>query len=139
MDKDLSDIFDQLYRLGISANYVGFFQTACAVALCRADPGRLQLVTKEIYPEVAKLCGTSWHAVEHNIRTVCAIAWENNRHLLELLAHKPFPRKPCNAQFLAILLHSLALRQVIAGGGKLTIDPNWGKIRSSQTKKREDD
>ena len=31
MDKGFSDIFDLLYRLGVSANYTGFFQTACAV------------------------------------------------------------------------------------------------------------
>ena len=111
MDKEICDIFDLLYRLGISANYTGFFQTACAVELCRADPERLLLVTKRVYPEVARLCGTSWSAVERNIRTVCGIAWENNRCLLEQLAHKPFPQKPYNAQFLAILLYSSTIYQ----------------------------
>ena len=107
MDKWFCDIFDLLCRLGISANYTGFFQTACAVELCRVEPERLLLVTKRVYPEVARLCGTSWSAVERNIRTACGIAWENNRNMLELLAHKAFPRKPYNAQFLAILLHGL--------------------------------
>ena len=107
MDERFCDIFDLLYRLGISANYTGFFQTACAVELCREEPERLKLITKKIYPEVAWLCGTSGSAVEHNIRTVCDIAWKNNRCLLEQLAHRSFPQKPHNAQFLAILLHSL--------------------------------
>ena len=107
MDKGFSDIFDLLYRLGLSANYTGFFQTACAVELCRAEPERLLLVTKRVYPEVARLCETSWSAVERNIRTACGIAWENNRPLLERLAHKPFRQRPNNAQFLAILLSGL--------------------------------
>ena len=107
MNKGFSDIFELLSRLGISANYTGFFQTACAVELCRAEPERLLLVTKKVYPEVARLCGTSWNAVERNIRTACGVAWENNRHLLERLAHKPLQQKPNNAQFLAILLYSL--------------------------------
>ena len=111
MDKDFCDIFDLLYRLGISANYTGFFQTACAVELCRAEPERLLLVTKRVYPEVARLCGTSCSAVERNIRTACGIAWENNRRLLERMAHKPFPQKPYNTQFLAILLYSLPAYQ----------------------------
>ena len=72
-----------------------------------AEPERLLLVTKMVYPEVAKLCGTSWNAVERNIRTVCGIAWKENRPLLEQLAHKHFPQKPHNTQFLAILLYSL--------------------------------
>ena len=109
MDKRFSDIFDLLYWLGISANYTGFFQTACAVELCRAEPERLLMVTKGVYPEVARRCGTSRNAVERNIRTVCGIAWENNRHLLEQLAHRPFPQKPYNAQFLAILLYNLPI------------------------------
>ena len=107
MDKEFCDIFGLLCRLGISANYTGFFQTACAVDLCRAEPERLLLVTKRVYPEVARLCGTSCSAVERNIRTACGIAWESNRCLLERLAHKPLPQKPYNAQFLAILLYSL--------------------------------
>ena len=109
MDKEFCDIYDLLYGLGISANYTGFFQTVCAVELCRADPTRLQLVTKQVYPEVARRCKTSWIAVERNIRTVCAIAWKNNRHLLEQLGRRPFPQRPHNAQFLAILLYSLPI------------------------------
>ena len=109
MDQGGCDILNLLNRLGISANYTGFFQTACAVKLCRTEPERLLLVTKKVYPEVARLCGTSWSAVERNIRTACGIAWENNRHLLERLAHKPLQRKPNTAQFLAILLYSLPI------------------------------
>ena len=109
MDNGLYDIFELLCRLGISANYMGFFQTACAVELCRAEPERLLLITKKVYPEVARLCGTSWSAVERNIRTACGLAWKNNPCLLEELAHKPLPQKPHNAQFIAILLYNLPI------------------------------
>ena len=108
MDRGFGNIFDLLTQLGISANYTGFFQTACAVELCRTDPERLLLITKRVYPDVARLCRSSCGAVERNIRTACSIAWKNNRLLLEQLAHKRFPHKPYNAHFLAILLYSLA-------------------------------
>ena len=111
MDKTSYEVFELLCRLGVSANYNGFAQTACAVKLCRDEPERLTLVTKRVYPDVASLCGTSCSAVERNIRTACGIAWKNNRRLLEHLACKPFPQKPHNTQFLAILLYSLLIYQ----------------------------
>ena len=107
MEKQFSDICELLYGLGISANYTCFSQVACAVKLCREDPERLQLVTRKVYPEVARLCGTNGKAVERNIRTACSIAWKSNQHLLEQLGRRPFPKRPHNAQFLAILLYSL--------------------------------
>ena len=113
MDKESCNIFGLLCRLGISANYAGFFQTAYAVELCLAEPERLLLVTKLVYLEVARRYGTNCGAVERNIRTVCGVAWKNNRRLLEQLAHKPLPQKPRNTQFLTILLYSLSMYQSI--------------------------
>ena len=102
-----AEIYDLLYRLGVSANYTGFFYTAYAVALCAQQSDRLLLVTKWLYPEVAKQYGTKWQTVERNIRTVGNIIWRENRSLLECLAHRPLAQKPCNAQILAILSASL--------------------------------
>ena len=103
----MTDIYDLLYRLGVTANYTGFFHTAYAVSLCVEQPDRLLLVTKWLYPEVAKQYGTNWKAVERNIRTVSCIIWRKNRPLLEELAHRRLEQKPRNTQMLAILLSSL--------------------------------
>ena len=102
-----------LSRLGITANYTGFRYTAYAVTLCATRPGRLQLVTKWVYPEVAKRYGTNWKAVERNIRSVGRIAWEQGRPALEELAGRALPQKPYAAQLLAIL--SCALLSQYAG------------------------
>ena len=59
---------DLLYQLGISANYKGFFHAAYAVSLCMERQDRLLLVTKWLYPDVAKRYRTNWKAVERNIR-----------------------------------------------------------------------
>ena len=48
-----SAVHNLLCRLGITANYMGFLYTACAVELCAMQPERLQLVTKWVYSEVA--------------------------------------------------------------------------------------
>lgn len=103
----LTEIYDLLCRLGATANYTGFFHAAYAVSLCVEQPDRLLLVTKWLYPEVAKQYGTTWKAVERNIRTVNSVIWRENRSLLEQLARRPLVRKPCTAQMLAILSTSL--------------------------------
>lgn len=102
-----TEIYDLLYRLGVTANYTGFFHMAYAVSLCVEQPDRLLLVTKWLYPEVAKQYDTNWKAVERNIRAVNCIIWRENRSLLEELSHRRLEQRPRNAQLLAILAASL--------------------------------
>ena len=98
---------DLLYSLGVTANYKGFLHTTYAVSLCMERQDRLLLVTKWLYPDVARRYGTNWKAVERNIRTVGRVIWNSNRPLLEDLARRELSQKPCTAQLLAILHASL--------------------------------
>lgn len=100
---DISQIYDLLYRLGVTANYVGFFHTAYAVYLSVQQPEKLLYVTKWLYPEVAKHYQSSWICVERNIRTVSGLAWDQNRSILEQLAQQALPAKPTASRFIAIL------------------------------------
>lgn len=100
---DIVQIYDLLYRLGVTANYTGFFHASYAVYLAVQQQDRLLLVTKWLYPEVARHYKTSWNCVERNIRTVSSIAWQMNRPLLEELARRPLPRRPTASAFLAVL------------------------------------
>lgn len=103
---DISEVYSLLYRLGITAEYIGFFHASYAIYLAALHPTRLLLVTKLLYPAVAKHYATSWQRVERNIRTVIGIAWNCNRDLLIELAQHPLPDKPAPACFLAILASS---------------------------------
>lgn len=94
---------ETLKKLGITPNYIGFRQTVLAIEFAHECPERLLLVTKCLYPVVAKEYGTSWKAVERNIRSVITIAWERNPALLEYLAGYPLADKPKAAQFIAML------------------------------------
>ena len=111
------DIYDLLYLLGVTANYIGFFQTAFAVQLCMERPERLLLVTKWLYPDVARRYQTSWKSVERNIRTVNGIVWEQKRSFLQQLAGLELLHRPSNAQLLAILSYNLLLQ----GSGSLPV------------------
>lgn len=103
MRNTLSKIYELLYQLGVTQNYIGFYYVAYAVMLCADQPDCLLLVTKMLYPEVAKYYRTNWKAVERNIRTVSDVIWRENRFLLEELAHRSLRQKPQNAQLLSIL------------------------------------
>jgi len=96
-----------LRRLGVNATYKGFFLTAAAVWLCTTKQSSLLLVTKDLYPKVAQMYGTNWRAVERNIRTVSALAWEKNPALLQRLAGTALAQRPNASYFLAILSASL--------------------------------
>ena len=97
------EIYNILYSLGITATYVGFFHTSYAVYLAVQQPERLLLVTKWIYPDVAKQYHTDWRNVERNIRTVAGIAWKCHSDTLSSIAHFNLERRPSNSQFIAIL------------------------------------
>ncbi len=92
-----------LCRLGITANYDGFYQTVYAVELAAKDTKRLQSVTNYIYPEVAVKYNTSPDNVRKNIAKVCSLAWERNPKLLSEIAMHELKKKPGTAEFLAIL------------------------------------
>ena len=101
---EMTDIYDLLLRLGVTANYIGFFHTAFAVHLAIQEPERLLLVTKCLYPEVAGQYQTNWSCVERNIRMIAEIAWNRGRPFLEELARHPLMDRPKASEFLAIWL-----------------------------------
>lgn len=108
-DHYITEIYDLLYQLGIIANYTGFFYTSYAILLIVENPERILLITKRLYPEVAKKYDTNWKAVERNIRTIVSLTWERNPQLLQEFARHILLKKPTNAEFLAILAKQVPL------------------------------
>lgn len=104
MDTEItSDIRDLLNHLGLTPNYLGHYYTAYALSLTKQQPERLLLITKWLYPDIAKHYHTKWSCVERNLRAAVAIVWLRNPALLEQLAGYPLPHKPTASQFIAIL------------------------------------
>lgn len=107
MEEELCQAYALLHRLGVTANYKGYSYTAYALTLCAEQPSWLLLVTKNLYPTVARRYRTTWQAVERNIRTVVGVAWARNPALLGQMADAPLAERPCCAQFLAIAAEDL--------------------------------
>lgn len=97
-----------LYSIGLTANYTGYRQMMIALEIASQEPESLCSVTKWLYPETARRCGTNWKAVERNIRTALRCAWKNSQYTLERMAGCSFDTMPKPAQFLAILAHGLS-------------------------------
>ena len=102
-NNELTEVYGLLHELGVTSNYKGYFHTSHAVYLSMQEPERLLLVTKWIYPDVAKYYHTNWRSVERNIRTASHIAWETNRPALERMARHSLATCPSAGVFLAIL------------------------------------
>ena len=93
-----------LYSLGVTEKYAGFFYTAVAVHLAACRPERLALITKWLYPDVAKQFRTDWRNVERGIRAAAEIAWELRPDKLAEIAKRDLDRRPTNSQFITILV-----------------------------------
>lgn len=101
-----------LHLLNIPTHRDGYRQLLVAIPLFAKNP--MQFMTKELYPEVAKICGCrDSRAVEHSIRKVIAAAWKSRDNGVWRKYFPPGPRGsipcPSNKAFicrLAELLHS---------------------------------
>ena len=64
-----------LLSLGVSPNLTGYRCLLLAIPRVAENPG---VMLKEIYPDIAKLCGLSdYRCVERTIRTALQNAWKN--------------------------------------------------------------
>ena len=99
----IEKIYDLLYQLGIIANCSGFFYTTYSVWLAVREPERLTLVTKWLYPDVAKHYDSSVDAVGKGISRVITEVWANKPGLLSNWARYALTEKPKPAEFIAIL------------------------------------
>ena len=78
-----------LLQLGITPNYKGYHQMLTALEIVEANPEALTMVTKWLYPAVAKRHQTNWKQVERNLRIAVRTAWGTNRDFLQKLSPLP--------------------------------------------------
>jgi len=103
MTTELTNIYDTLHKLGLTANYTGFFYLGTAVGLAAREPQRLLLVTKWLYPDIARQYHTNWTAVERGIRSAILRIWVKNAPLLQYILNSQICEKPKPAAFIAML------------------------------------
>ena len=110
LDDKLSNIF---LNLGIPAHIKGYQFLREAIKLVIEDPDRINRITKELYPAIARRFNTSSSKVERAIRHAIEVAWSRGR--IDTL-NRAFgcrvalpDEKPTNGEFIALVADKLSM------------------------------
>jgi two-component system response regulator (stage 0 sporulation protein A) len=99
-NKDVYDVTtDIIMRKGLKPNLKGFKYTRKAVELCVSDPDYLEMITKRLYPEIAKEFKTTSSRTERAIRHAIEVRYTG--------------QKPTNSEFIAQLVEEVSAEMKI--------------------------
>ena len=97
-------IGDLLRRIGISGKLSGHKHLTESIAQTVHDPNRIRYITKDLYPDLAKLYGSTASKVERAMRTAIKVWWRSgDRKLFEDLIGFELSQRPTNSEFIDLL------------------------------------
>lgn len=102
MEKSDNKIYKDLRALSIPECYQGEKFLYAALQIVRDKPTKLCCITKEVYPDIAKLYHTSGICVERNLRTFITRLWEEKDYMNKV-AGKELEKKPTNKEFVDMM------------------------------------
>lgn len=70
------ELHELVRSLGLGRNYAGYKYLISALELLREEPERLELVSKGIYPEVARRFGVTPGGVDKGLHTAAVVCRE---------------------------------------------------------------
>lgn len=112
------DITNLIHEVGVPAHIKGYQYLRDAIGMVVEDMDMLSAVTKELYPEIAKINNTTPSRVERAIRHAIEVAW--NRGKIETLNNlfgytvANDKGKPTNSEFIAIIADKLRLERKVS-------------------------
>ena len=102
-----------LHEIGVPAHIRGYHYMRETILMAINDIDVLNYITKELYPTIAKKCGTTPSRVERAIRHAIEVAWSrgkvdaiDNLFGYTINSHKG---KPTNSEFIALIADRLRL------------------------------
>lgn len=108
-------ISNTLKDLGISPSLLGYRYLRSAIKLVMDDPDIVHSITKELYPKVAELNGTTPSRVERTIRYAIEYAWYSYgnaaRETIFRESYSAARGKPTNEEFIATVADYLLIIQ----------------------------
>ena len=112
LDERLGSLF---LTIGIPAHIKGYQFLRCGVKMVIEQPDRINRITKELYPSIARQFGTTASKVERAIRHAIEVAW--NRGRVDTLNRAFGCRvctpedKPTNGEFIAMLADKMSMER----------------------------
>ena len=104
----MKDIAMVVRQLGVTSRHKGYFYLIEAVKIKMEMDDHPTLITKDIYPFVARKFHTSESSIEHGIWLVSKNCWKNHREELEKMSDIHLKESPTNTVLLDILAHKAA-------------------------------
>ncbi len=102
-----------LHNMGVPAHIKGYNFLRQSIIMATEDPAVISLVTKRLYPDIAKANGTTPSRVERAIRHAIEVAWDrgNVDVLNEYFGYtiNNMRGKPTNSEFIAMISDKLRL------------------------------
>ncbi len=111
---DLEDQVTQvLHKMGVPAHIKGYTFLRQSIILAINEPSIITLVTKRLYPDIAKLNQTTASRVERAIRHAIEVAWDRgNVDVLDTYFGYTINHmrgKPTNSEFIAMIADKIRL------------------------------
>ena len=99
----MREVYGTIRRLGATSKYKGYYFVAEAIRMTMEFQERPMKITKDIYPKLAKKFKSKPSNIEHDIRTIVNVCWENHRERLEQIAGYPLEYRPTNSEFIDMI------------------------------------
>ena len=102
VDMHMTEIYQLLAQLGIVSKYRGYQMLAFAIQLFLTNPNGPPSL-KSLYIDLSMLVKRSPSAIERDLRTVIAVAWQHNQLFLSYISPFPLTHAPSVMLFIEIL------------------------------------
>lgn len=97
-------IKEELRRLCLPGHLRGYHYLVYMLLQVIPDPGRIMLITKNLYPDTGRHFGISAAGVERSIRTSVSKCWNSEgRNVLEQMACRRLTKYPTSCEFIDIV------------------------------------
>ena len=95
---------EEVRRLGITGNLRGFYYLVLAIEETVPDPFRIQLITKDLFVDIARYYDVSPASVDRSVRTAINICWtRGGKEALNQLACCQLAKRPSPSEFIDIV------------------------------------
>ena len=113
-----TEITNIIHEIGVPAHIKGYMYLREAITMVVNDMELLSVVTKELYPSIAKKYNTTASRVERAIRHAIEVAWGRGQvdainKLFGYTIHTE-KDKPTNSEFIAIIADKLRLKNKVS-------------------------
>ena len=110
-------VTDIIHDIGVPAHIKGYQYLRSAILMAVADMDILNSITKQLYPDIAEMYGTTPSRVERAIRHAIEVAWGRDHMdtIDELFGYTIHAGKgkPTNSEFIALIADKIRLDQKI--------------------------